>query len=604
MSLQNTGTEGKKKMSYADRLDTDIEAFLERHEQKELLRFVTLGSVDDGKSTLIGRLLYDVNGVYEDQLEDARQNGSGGNEIDFALITDGLVAEREQGITIDVAYRYFTTPQRKFIIADCPGHVQYTRNMATGASTADVAIILIDARHGVLQQSRRHAYIASLLGIPHLIVCINKMDAVEYAEASYRAIEADFAAFASELRFSTVTPLPVSALKGDNVVTESEYMPWYSGDTLLSLLESTEVGTGRNLQDFRYPVQYVIRPNQNYRGYAGQVVSGSVKKGDMLTILPAGTQSRVAKIDTYSGELDEAYSPMSVSICLEDELDISRGDVLVHSEGGPHMARTFDAMVVWMAESPLDTGKSYLVKHMTRQVRAGLHQVRWKLNMDTLGKEEASVLTLNEIGRIKVTAHQPLVFDSYTKNRGAGCFVIVDSLTNNTVAAGMILEPEGETVGEEEEPCGGLRSGVSERERMERLQQRGTTLWLTGADGEEKAHFIYALERRLFDQGVTVHVLDPLNSEGVVYGKAVSHVLETARVCNYAGLLTLFSVPHAAQGAIRGARSVVGESSILHVDLGSTVSAGADVALNVAGVGESTALDRLQVHLREIGVLL
>ena len=598
---------GENTMSYADRLDTDIETFLKRHEQKELLRFVTLGSVDDGKSTLIGRLLHDVDGVYEDQLDDARQNGAGEDgEIDFALITDGLVAEREQGITIDVAYRYFTTQKRKFIIADSPGHVQYTRNMATGASTAEVAIILIDARHGVLQQSRRHAYIASLLGIPHLVVCINKMDAMDYSEETYRAIEADFAAFAKQLRFSTVTPLPVSALKGDNVVTASDKMPWHDGNTLLNLLETLDLGSARNMTDFRYPVQYVIRPNQNYRGYAGQVVSGVVRKGDEVTVMPGGTRSRVSKIDTYSGELEEAFAPMSVSICLEDELDISRGDVLVHGDSKIHLARTFDAMMVWMAETPLDPAKSYLIKHTARYVRAGFHQVKWRLNMDTLAEEQSASLSLNEIGRVQVTAHQALVFDAYADNRGAGCFVVVDSLTNNTVAAGMIVAPDqdaGDHQEKDEALIGGLRSGVSPLEREEQMGQKGSTLWISGVDGEEKTRFVYALERRLFDQGTVVHVMNPLDPENAAYGVPLSNALEMANICNHGGMVTLFAVPHAAETAIDSARDHMTGSTLVHVELGVAVSSGANVALDVNGVGEKESIERLVSYLMDQGIL-
>jgi len=593
-------------MSYADRLDTDIETFLKRHERKELLRFVTLGSVDDGKSTLIGRLLHDVDGVYEDQLDDARQNGAGEEgEIDFALITDGLVAEREQGITIDVAYRYFTTQKRKFIIADSPGHVQYTRNMATGASTAEVAIILIDARHGVLQQSRRHAYIASLLGIPHLVVCINKMDAMDYSEETYKAIEADFDAFAQQLRFTTVTPLPVSALKGDNVVTPSDKMPWHDGTTLLHLLETLDLGSARNMSDFRYPVQYVIRPNQNYRGYAGQVVSGVIKKGDEVRVMPAGTRSRVSKIDTYTGELDEAFAPMSVSICLEDELDISRGDVLVHGDSKTHLARTFDAMMVWMAEAPLDPGKTYLIKHTARYVRAGIHDIKWRLNMDTLEEEEAASLSLNEIGRVRVTAHQALVFDAYANNRGAGCFIVVDSLTNNTVAAGMILAPDSQDGGTEsdEEASSELNRKISRLEREAKLGQRGTTLWISGKDGEAKTGFICALERHLFDRGVFVHVMNPLQPENATFGVPVSHAIEMARVCNHGGLITLFAVPHSAENAIHSARELMEEDTLIHVELGVAVSSGANVAIDVSGVGERESIERIEKYLEKQGIL-
>jgi sulfate adenylyltransferase large subunit len=588
-------------MSYADRLDTDILTFLDRHEKKHLLRFVTVGSVDDGKSTLIGRLLHDTDGVYEDQLEDARKGSGDDVEIDFALITDGLAAEREQGITIDVAYRYFTTQHRKFIIADTPGHVQYTRNMATGASTADVAVILIDARLGVLQQSRRHAYIASLLGIPHLFVCVNKMDVVDFDQARFEEIKADFKAFAKGLQFTDVTYLPVSALKGDNVVKLSENTPWYEGVTFLENLETVEVGTALNLDDFRFPVQTVIRPNQNYRGYAGQLASGVVEVGDEITVLPSGKTSRVESIDTFDGLLDEAFAPMSVTLCLEDEIDISRGDMIVHSANVPHLSRTFDATVVWMSEKPLDTGKSYLLKHTSRYVRAGLHGVHWKLNMDTLAEEETDTLELNEIGRVTVTAHQPLVFDAYHENRGAGCFVIVDSLTNNTVGAGMILEPEDLDPNQEVHTCSGLSSGVSDTERADRLRQHGCTLLVRGQVGDALTHLAYGLERRLFDLGYFVHVLDPADHHAVAHGSDNAAIFEAAKVCTSASLVTVCLLPELSDEEVANARKVLGDAQLMLVDC---AGGEGDFSLDLGASEEDKAIKILVSHLKDQGVLL
>ena len=351
-------------------IDRDILGYLQRHEAKELLRFVIVGSVDDGKSTLIGRLLYDISAVYEDQLSAVRRATTmEGETVDFSLFTDGLAAEREQGITIDVAYRYFATERRKFIVADTPGHVQYTRNMVTGASTADVGVILIDARLGVLQQSRRHAYIASLLGIPHLVVCVNKMDLRGYAQETFETIRAEFRAFVDGLAFADVTFVPVSALRGENVVQGSPHMPWYDGPTVLGFLEEVPIAEDRNLADLRYPVQYVLRPNLDYRGFCGQVASGVVRKGDEVLVLPSGKRSRVRAIDSADGERGEAFAPESVTLRLEDEIDISRGDMIVHPHNRPRVARSFEAHVVWMHEQPLDARRSYWLKHTSRMVR-------------------------------------------------------------------------------------------------------------------------------------------------------------------------------------------------------------------------------------------
>jgi len=420
-------------------VSSDIDAYLRRYQDKELLRFVAVGSVDDGKSTLIGRLLYDTGSVYEDQLAAVRKaTQMAGTEVDLSLLTDGLAAEREQGITIDVAYRYFSTPRRKFIIADTPGHIQYTRNMVTGASTANVALILIDARLGVLQQSRRHAYIASLLGIPHLAVCVNKMDLVEYDRAVFARIREEFSKFTRALSFSDVTFFPTSALVGDNCVHRSAKIPWYEGPTVLEFLESVPVHEERNLEHFRYPVQYVLRPNLDYRGFSGRIASGVVKKGDPVISLASGRTSRVKAIDTFDGERSEAFAPQSVTLRLEDEIDVSRGDMLVHPDDLPRVARTFDAQLVWMHDSPLDPQKTYLLKHTTQIVRVDVDRIHWRTDMDTLEDVPARSLGLNDIGRVTLTAHRALFLDPYASNRETGSFILIDAISNTTVGAGMV----------------------------------------------------------------------------------------------------------------------------------------------------------------------
>ncbi len=503
-------------------IEKDIVGYLEQHQRKELLRFTTVGSVDDGKSTLIGRLLYDAHGLYEDQLRAVERASSTKSDVlDLSLVTDGLKAEREQGITIDVAYRYFSTQRRKFIIADTPGHVQYTRNMATGASTADVAVILIDARLGVLQQSRRHAYIASLLGIPHLAVCVNKMDLRGYDQAVYEAIKATFADFASRLGFKDVTYVPISALKGDNIVHGSTNTPWYSGPTLLTHLETVPIAHDRNLRDFRYPVQYVLRPNLDYRAFAGEVASGIVKKGDAVVVLPSGKTTRVKAIDTYEGEVDKAFAPMSVALRLEDEVDVSRGDMLVHATNQPTVGQRFEAMVVWMNERPLDLAKSYLLKHTTQMVRAEITSVVGHTDLETLEERPAAGLALNDIGRVRVETHRPLFFDPYVKNRRTGAFILVDSLTNNTVAAGMIIG-----AGSAATAPGGdrrLRTQVSPAERRERLGQAGAVVALSGnATPAELTELAYAVERALFDARRVAMVVDGAGASAPVVARELA----------------------------------------------------------------------------------
>jgi sulfate adenylyltransferase subunit 1 len=415
----------------------------------ELLRFATAGSVDDGKSTLIGRLLYDSKAIFEDQLEAVERTSleRGDAYTNLALLTDGLRAEREQGITIDVAYRYFATPKRKFIIADTPGHIQYTRNMVTGASTADLALILVDARKGVLEQSRRHAFLASLLGIPHLVVCVNKMDLVDWSEERFEEIKAEFRAFAMKLEVHDLSFIPISALLGDNVVERSANMSWYVGAPLLHHLEEVHIASDRNLIDARLPVQYVIRPmndaHHDYRGYAGTVAGGVLKPGDAVVVLPSGFTSTIAAIDTADGPLDEAFAPMAVTIRLADDIDISRGDMICRDRNRPHVGQDLEAMVCWLTEhTSLEAGRKLALKHTTRWGRALVKDLQYRLDVNTLHRDEqAGALTLNEIGRVRIRTTVPLFFDEYRRNRTTGSFVLIDETTNNTVGAGIILGP-------------------------------------------------------------------------------------------------------------------------------------------------------------------
>jgi bifunctional enzyme CysN/CysC len=421
----------------------------------EMLRLATAGSVDDGKSTLIGRLLYDSKAIFEDQLEALERTSRerGDEHTDLALLTDGLRAEREQGITIDVAYRYFATPKRKFIIADTPGHIQYTRNMITGASTADLALILVDARKGMLEQSRRHAFLSSLIGVPHLVVCVNKMDLVDWSQERFEEIKAEFRAFAMKLEIHDLSFVPVSALHGDNVVDRSHNMPWYEGSPLLHHLEEVHIASDRNLIDARFPVQYVIRPQQqtdhdlhDYRGYAGTVAGGVLKVGDEVVVLPSGKVTTIAGIDTPSGPADAAYTPMSVTITLADEVDVSRGDMIARRKNQPHQGQDIDAMVCWMSDSTwLREGAKVALKHTTRWVRAVVKDLQYQLDVNTLHRYEDAVgLALNEIGRVTLRTTQPLFYDEYRRNRTTGSFILVDEASNTTVGAGMILAPLGE----------------------------------------------------------------------------------------------------------------------------------------------------------------
>ena len=416
------------------------------HDNMELLRFTTAGSVDDGKSTLIGRLLYDSKSIFEDQYEAIKKitEKRGEEGVNLALLTDGLKAEREQGITIDVAYRYFSTPKRKFIIADTPGHIQYTRNMVTGASTANVALILVDARNGVVEQTKRHAIIASLLQIPHLVVCINKMDLVGYDKDVFEQVKSDFEEFSARLEIKDVQFVPISALKGDNVVNRSEHMPWFEGTTLLYYLENVHIASDHNLIDCRFPVQYVVRPHSDdyhdYRGYAGRVAGGVFKKGDEVMLLPSGFTTKIKSINTFEGELEEAHPPMSVTICVEDDLDLSRGDMIVRPNNSPNVEQTLDLMICWFNEKPLRLNGKYTLMHTNNEVRCIVKDVRYKMDVNTLKRDlEFEQIEMNDIARVQLRTTKPLFFDSYSRNRITGSIILVDEGTHETVAAGMII---------------------------------------------------------------------------------------------------------------------------------------------------------------------
>ena len=502
----------------SDLIAKDILAYLEQHERKELLRFITCGSVDDGKSTLIGRLLYDSKMIYEDQLAqletESKVHGTTGGKFDPALVTDGLRAEREQGITIDVAYRYFSTAKRKFIIADTPGHEQYTRNMATGASTADLAIILIDARHGVLTQTKRHSFIVSLLGIRHVVVTVNKMDLVNYSQARFDEICEDYKQFVSRLDLPDLHFIPLAALHGENVVDPSPNMPWYRGSTLMSFLESVYIGSDRNLEDFRLPIQYVNRPNLDFRGFCGTVASGILRKGDPIMVLPSKRTSKVKRIVTQDGDLDEAFCPQSITVVLEDQVDCSRGDMIVRPGNIPKSTNQFDATIVWLNADPLLPGKTYLFKHTSQTIPGQIDSLRYRVDVNTLHRSPAPDLQLNEIGRCSITLSQSIYFDAYKRNRSTGAFIIIDRLTNATVGAGMITDRDAARTKAaweaSEEGSQKLESmtDVSSAERSARFGQEPATVLLTGLTGTGKSTIARALERALFDKGRAVMVLD------------------------------------------------------------------------------------------------
>lgn len=533
---------------HSDLIESDIQEYLHQHENKELLRFLTCGSVDDGKSTLIGRLLHDSKMIYEDQLaaiqKDNERVGNAGEELDLALLVDGLQAEREQGITIDVAYRYFSTSKRKFIIADTPGHEQYTRNMATGASTCDLAIILIDARYGVQVQTKRHSFIVSLLGLKHTVVAINKMDLVDYSEERFEEIKAEYIEFSKQLDLPDIKFVPLSALKGDNVVTPSESMTWFEGDPLMETLETVEIANDQNFDSLRFPVQYVNRPNLDFRGYCGTLTSGIVRPGDEVTVLPSGKSSKVKSIVTFEGEIEEAFPPMAVTLTLEDEIDISRGDMLVHSDSVPSSTSRFDAMVVWMSEETMQAGRQYEVKLNTTRVAGGISNVRNRIDVNTLEESVANTLELNEIGRCEITLERPVVADDYRAHHGTGSFIIVDRLTNATVAAGMIINDGSEQrVDIDSNLVSESRIGASDR--AVRLGQPAQTLTLSGGTSEQRQTILYSLESVLFEKGRSVVAY---NNEQLVDLDGKIATLDV--LLNQAGLIALLETDVQLDGAI------------------------------------------------------
>jgi sulfate adenylyltransferase large subunit len=514
-----------------EKLFGDSEEFLGQNRETELLRFTTAGSVDDGKSTLIGRLLHDSKAVYEDQLasvKKSRINRSTG-PVDFSLLTDGLRAEREQGITIDVAYRYFATPRRKFIIADTPGHEQYTRNMATGASTADLAVILVDATKGILPQTRRHASIASLLGIRNVLAAVNKMDLVDYQEDVFLQVEKDFLLLAAQLGIAHTQCVPISALEGHNIVERGQRTFWYQGPTLLEHLETVPITAGDSLESLRFPVQLIIRPDAKFRGFAGRVASGAIYPGDEVLALPSGRRTRVRSIVSYDGDLPEAFAPMSVTLQLEDEIDLSRGDMLVSPANGPRVSKTFRAMTVWLHETPLEVGRTYLVKHTARQTKIRALQIRHRVNVNTLEQEEATQLNMNDIASVEFEAHLPLFFDPYARNRATGSFILIDAISNATVGAGMIQEVSLEQEEEQESaPQEIAQTDISAQERFGRHGHYPAIFLL-----ENQPALALQLERALFEQGFEVLHLDGQASPGAI--------LEVMRATHRIGAISIYS---------------------------------------------------------------
>ncbi len=562
-----------------------ITDLLKQAREADLLRFTTAGSVDDGKSTLIGRLLHDAKSIYEDHLASLHRDSirAGREEIDFALLTDGLKAEREQGITIDVAYRHFSTPKRRFIIADTPGHEQYTRNMVTGASTANLAVILIDATNGVLTQSKRHGFIASLLGIPHLVVAVNKMDLVGYSQAVYDGIVQEYTEFSTKLAPKDLVFIPMSALRGDNVVERSANMPWFEGAPLMSHLETVHIASDYNLIDFRFPVQLVLRPHGGFRGYCGSVASGVVRVGDEVIVLSSGKCTRVSRVLVHGEDVEYAFAPQAVTICLEDEIDISRGDMLAHPANVPWVAHELEAILIWMHEEPLDPCKHYLIKHTTNTVRGRLSDLQYRIDPNTLHRETVDTLGLNDIGRITMQLFKPIFCDEYTRSRQTGSFVVIDPQTNFTVGAGMVIDrshkydvvrPGAEDRPEERNIVRHIGLVESE-DRARLLGQRPITLWLTGLSGSGKSTLAYALEKRLMEEGHACFVLD---GDNVRHGlnrdlgfspddraENIRRVAEVAKLFNEAGLIVITSFISPYRRDRQTARETIGDDRFLEV---------------------------------------
>jgi bifunctional enzyme CysN/CysC len=534
----------------SDLIATDIEAYLRSHEHKTLLRFITCGSVDDGKSTLIGRLLYESKMLFEDQLTaleaDSKKVGTQGDQLDFALLVDGLAAEREQGITIDVAYRFFSTDKRKFIVADTPGHEQYTRNMVTGASTADVAVVMIDARKGVLTQTRRHSYIVSLLGIRHIVLAINKMDLVGYSQDVFDTILGEYRDFAAQIGLNDITAIPLSAFKGDNMLERSSNTSWYRGPTLMEYLESVEVDDVAASTPFRLPVQWVNRPHQNFRGFAGTISGGTVKVGDRLRVLPSGRESKVAKIVTYDGELPQAVAGQSVTLTLTDEVDVSRGDMLVSADSPASVADQFQATIIWMHDEPMLPGRPYLIKLGTRLVTGSITTPKHKVNVNTLEQLAAKQLELNEIGVCNLSLDRPVAFDPYTENRETGGFVLIDKITNDTVGAGLLSFALRRS-----ENIHWQALDVNKHARAGQKGQRACVLWFTGLSGSGKSTIANMVEKRLHALGRHTYILDGdnvrhgLNKDlGFTDADRVENIRRVAEVTKLmvdAGLIVLVS---------------------------------------------------------------
>jgi bifunctional enzyme CysN/CysC len=528
----------------------DMMDYLREQEQKTLLRFLTCGSVDDGKSTLIGRLLYDTKLIFEDQLaalqRDSAKHGTTGEDFDFALLVDGLEAEREQGITIDVAYRFFTTSKRKFIVADTPGHEQYTRNMATGASTADLAVVLVDSRQGILKQTRRHSYIASLLGIRHIVLAVNKIDLMDYSQEVFDKIVADYMEFAKDLGFTTIQPIPMSARYGDNVTTRSTNTPWYTGPHLLEHLETVPVENDRTNKPFRFPVQYVVRPNLDFRGFAGQVASGTISKGDAVTVAKSGQQSRVKEIVTHEGNLGTAIEGQAITIVLEDQIDISRGDMLVEPENRPHVADQFQAHLIWFDSEPMIPGRSYILRTEVDSVSATITTLKHQVNINTFAHEAAKHLNMNEVGVCNISTQAPIAFDPYRDNRVTGNFVLIDRFTNATVGAGMIDYPLRRALNVHWQAM-----EVNKEARAALKGQKPAVLWFTGYSGSGKSTIANNLEKLLVAQGRHTFMLD---GDNIRHGlnrdlgftaddrvENIRRVAEVAKLMTEAGLIVIVS---------------------------------------------------------------
>lgn len=562
-------------MSHKDDLiATDIIGYLNAHENKSFLRFLTCGSVDDGKSTLIGRLLYDSKLIYEDQLAsvetDSKKSGTTGEKPDLALLVDGLAAEREQGITIDVAYRFFSTDKRKFIVADTPGHEQYTRNMATGASTADLAILLIDAREGVQIQTKRHSFIASMLGIKHIVVAVNKMDLIGYSQFAYDKIIEDFHVFAKDLGFANITPIPMSALDGDNVSTKSDNMPWYHGPFLLEHLEDVDVTRDTSLKSFRLPVQWVNRPNLDFRGFSGTIASGNVSPGDEIIVIPSGKRSKVKAIVTMDGELERASEDQAITLTLEDEVDISRGDFICGTDHPAEQSDQFQAQILWMAEKKLFPGRGYLLKTGNKTVPASVTDLRHRIDINDFSEQAAKTLKLNEVGICNISLGRPIVFDPYDQNRNTGSFILIDRQTNATVGIGMLnfsLRRASNVVWQDLE--------IGKTERAEQKHQKPAVLWFTGLSGSGKSTIANLVEKKLFDIGRHTYILDgdnvrhglnkDLGFTDVDRVENIRRVGETARLMVDAGLFVLCAFISPFRAERQMARRMVSENEFIEV---------------------------------------